>query len=116
RLTPGQPGHDVQTRQVSREALEEAQRQRHAPTASRRKNVRQWRVAGRRLRKSQNTTLDNISTAYLIAAETNPAMTKTLGRVMLWFVIPLTVITLAIGTIRAMRDPANGAVPTGAES
>ncbi len=55
-------------------------------------------------------------TAYLIAAETNPAMTKTLGRVMLWFVIPLTVITLAIGTIRAMRDPANGAVPTGAES
>ncbi len=41
--------------------------------------------------------------SYLVLAETNPALNRTLTVVMLWFVVPLTVITLAVTTIRAYR-------------
>ncbi len=44
-------------------------------------------------------------TGYLIAASTSPAVTRTLAIVMLVFVIPLTVVTLAVGVIRAFRSP-----------
>jgi cation:H+ antiporter len=42
-------------------------------------------------------------TAYLIASASSPAVTRTLGAVMLWFVVPLTVVTLAAGVVRSIR-------------
>ena len=42
-------------------------------------------------------------TGYLIAAASSPAVTRTLGAVMLGFVVPLTVVTLAIGVMRTVR-------------
>ncbi|WP_417851632.1 calcium/sodium antiporter [Thalassoglobus sp.] len=43
-------------------------------------------------------------TAYLITAATIPSMTRTFGIVMLGFVIPLTIITLAITVVRTIRQ------------
>jgi len=42
-------------------------------------------------------------TTYLILATTVPNISRTLGTIMLAFVIPLTVITLAVGVVRALR-------------
>lgn len=43
-------------------------------------------------------------TGYLIAAATSPAITRTLAVVVLGFVIPLTVVTLAVGVTRSLRS------------
>jgi len=42
-------------------------------------------------------------TAFLIFAATNPAASRALGGVMLGFVVPLTVVTLLIGVVRALK-------------
>ena len=44
-------------------------------------------------------------TAYLVTAATVPAVNRTLSIVMLGFVIPLTVITLAVAVVRYRRTP-----------
>jgi len=44
-------------------------------------------------------------TAYLVLATQNHAALPTYSSVMLWFVIPLTVITLAVVTVRSWRRP-----------
>jgi cation:H+ antiporter len=43
-------------------------------------------------------------TGYLIAAATSPAITRTLAVVVLGFVIPLTVVTLAVAVVRSLRS------------
>lgn len=45
--------------------------------------------------------------AYLILAETNAAVTRTFGTIMFAFVLPLTVVTLAVTVVRACRSPAS---------
>jgi len=42
-------------------------------------------------------------TSYLVLAATGSVHARTLGMVMLWYVIPLTVVTLAVGVVRAVR-------------
>ena len=42
-------------------------------------------------------------TAYLILAATNEAVSRTLGGIMLGFVVPLTVVTLSVCVFRAMH-------------
>ncbi len=42
-------------------------------------------------------------TAYLILAAVNPAVNRTFGAIMLGFVAPLTVITLAVSVFRSLR-------------
>ena len=42
-------------------------------------------------------------TTYLILAQSNPAVTRTFGTIMFGFVLPLTIITLAVTVIRALR-------------
>jgi len=44
---------------------------------------------------------------YLVAAATSPVITRTLAVVMLGFVVPLTVVTLAVGVMRAVRARRN---------
>jgi cation:H+ antiporter len=44
-------------------------------------------------------------TTYLVLAATQAAITRTFGMIMIAFVIPLTVVTLAVGVIRALRGP-----------
>jgi cation:H+ antiporter len=44
-------------------------------------------------------------TGYLVARAMFPEYSRTFERVMLTFVIPLTVITLTIGAIRSLRTP-----------
>ncbi|MGD9857104.1 MAG: calcium/sodium antiporter [Planctomycetaceae bacterium] len=46
-------------------------------------------------------------TAYLILAAVDPAVTRTLTTVMLGFVLPLTVVGLAVSVFRAIRRPNN---------
>lgn len=48
-------------------------------------------------------------TAYLILTETNPEMTRTFGVIMVAFVLPLTIITLAVAVVRAFRAPSSQA-------
>ena len=43
-------------------------------------------------------------TGYLIAAATSPAISRTLGVVILAFVLPLTVVTLTIAVVRSFRS------------
>jgi cation:H+ antiporter len=43
-------------------------------------------------------------TSYLVLAATHAAITRTLGIIMIGFVVPLTGVTLAIGVIRAVRS------------
>jgi cation:H+ antiporter len=43
-------------------------------------------------------------TTYLVLAATGSGLTRTFGTVMLWYVIPLTVVTLAIGVVRTLRS------------
>ncbi len=42
--------------------------------------------------------------AYIVLAATNSAWSRTVAGVMLGFVVPLTVITLLVGVIRALKD------------
>ncbi len=44
-------------------------------------------------------------TGYLIAAATSPGITRTLTVVVFAFLMPLTVVTLAVGVFRAFRRP-----------
>ncbi len=44
-------------------------------------------------------------TGYLVLGATVPSLSRTFGHVLLGFVIPLTVITLAIGAVRSLRTP-----------
>lgn len=44
-------------------------------------------------------------TAYLIMAATHHAALPTFGRVMLYFVIPLTAVTIGVLTVRTLRTP-----------
>ena len=46
-------------------------------------------------------------TAYLVTAASSPEINRTLGFVLLGFVIPLTLITLAIGVFRHFRGDVN---------
>ena len=43
-------------------------------------------------------------TTYLILAATQATMTRTVGTIMIGFVIPITAITLVIGVVRRVRD------------
>jgi cation:H+ antiporter len=43
-------------------------------------------------------------TAYLILAATNESVSRTLGGIMLGFVVPLTVITLLVGVARSLKS------------
>ena len=43
-------------------------------------------------------------TTYLVLSVTQAAVTRTFGTIMIAFVIPLTVITLIIGVVRAAHD------------
>ena len=47
-------------------------------------------------------------TTYLILAAVQSTITRTMGAVMIGFVLPLTAITLLLGFVRAMRDGRNG--------
>jgi cation:H+ antiporter len=44
-------------------------------------------------------------TSWLILSATVPAINRTFAMVMFGFVIPLTILTLLITVIRALRDP-----------
>jgi cation:H+ antiporter len=46
-------------------------------------------------------------TAYLILSATNARFARTFEMIMLGFVIPLTVVTLAVAVVRAFRSPDN---------
>ncbi len=43
-------------------------------------------------------------TAYIVVAATVPGLTRTFSTIMLGFVVPLTVVTLAIGVVRQIRQ------------
>jgi cation:H+ antiporter len=43
-------------------------------------------------------------TTYLMLSATHAIMTRTFATIMVAFVIPLTVITLLVGVVRAARD------------
>jgi cation:H+ antiporter len=45
-----------------------------------------------------------VYTAYLILAATNESVSRTLGGIMLGFVVPLTVITLLVGVARSVKS------------
>jgi cation:H+ antiporter len=47
--------------------------------------------------------------AYIILAETNPAVTRTFAAIMFAFVLPLTIITLVATVVRAVRRPPEAA-------
>src|SRR3972149_10845736 len=61
RHAASQPDHDVQARSVSTEEVATTQRARPHRSSLGRKEVRQRSSAGRRLKNSQNTTIDNSS-------------------------------------------------------
>jgi cation:H+ antiporter len=43
-------------------------------------------------------------TTYLVMAAVGSGLTRTFAMVMIWYVIPLTVVTLTIGVVRALRN------------
>ncbi len=51
-------------------------------------------------------------TTYLILAATQAPITRTFGTIAIGFVIPLTLITLMIGVVRAVRDRVRSDVPS----
>lgn len=55
-------------------------------------------------------------TAYLVIAATVPTLTRTFSVVMLGFVIPLTVVTLAITVVRAIRRNGHSGIDSDLES